>query len=415
MGYKKKALEGIGWLTLLRIVSQGTILLKLSILARLLTPASFGVFAIVTTALNTFETLSDTGFNYAAIQQNLEIKKIARTLLFINILRGALLSLLVIVASYAIAAFFTSEGLLSLLIIGSVIPLLRGFINPHTISFQKDLQFDKELIFRFVPILANTLLTLLFVFYYHSVFGLMFGLIASTVVEVLFSYCIASRDFASPIQKHYIKSLFSFGKWITAGGFVTYFSTQIDNLFVGKFLGSFALGLYDFSYRTANLAFTEITNTLSQVAFPIYSKTQGDKTHLLGLFKKNIIAVCIPAALLSLPFILAPRIVLTTLFGSQWAGAASTLQILAVLGFMRAVIGPVGPLFLAAGKPKLLTRISFINFFITILILYPFSHFFGLEGVALAMTFSYGMVVPIYMFHTYRLFNHNEGNTIRNL
>lgn len=415
MSYKKRALEGIGWLTLLRVISQATIILKLSLLARILSPANFGIFAIVTTALNTLETLSDTGFNYAAIQMNIDIRKIARTLLIINILRGAVLSLLVITSSYFIALFFNNQELLKLLLIGSAIPLLRGFINPNTVTFQKELEFSKELIFRFVPIVSNTLLTLLFVFYYHSVFGLLFGLVTSTIVEVLFSYYIAPRNFNAPISKAYIRKLFSFGKWITAGGFVTYFSTQIDNIFIGKFLGSSALGLYDFSYRTANLAFTEITNTVSQVAFPVYSKTKGDALHLKNLFIKNIIAVAIPAALLTLPFLFYPEAVLSILFGSQWTEAASTLQILSILGFMRAVIGPVGPLFLASGKPKLLTRISFINFAITLILLYPLSQLYGLEGVALAMTFSYGMVVPIYILNTYKLFKNNESNTVRNL
>jgi len=207
-----------------------------------------------------------------------------------------------------------------------------------------------------------------------------------------------------PLNKKYLKKLFSYGKWITAGGLINYLSIQIDNLFIGKIFGTETLGLYDFAFKTANLAFTQITDTISRVAFPLYVKRNKEKKHLQGLFIKNIISVTIPAVLLTIPFLLFPKEILLVLFGEKWLSAAPTLQILSIYGLFRASIGPGGPLFLSVGKPEILTKLSTLNFILLIGLLFPFSKLAGVQGVAMAMTVSYILIFPLYVYQIYRYF-----------
>lgn len=404
MSYRKKAFLGIGYLTLLNILSQAISLIKLFVLARILLPSDFGIFALVTATITTLETLSETGFNYAAIHMNLPIRKIAKTLLLTNITRGIFLALLTIISAPLLMIFFGNENLLVLLLISSVIPFLRGFINPYTISFQKELEFNKVFMTQFIPIVATVIFSIFFVFYFHSALALLLGLIVGTISEVLFSYVIIRLPFDEPLNKKYLKQLFSYGKWITAGGLLTYLSTQIDNLFIGKFFGVEALGLYDFAFKTANLAFTQITDTVSRVAFPLYVKRNKETKHLKSLFIKNIIVMFVPAFFITIPFLLFPREILLVLFGEKWVMAAPSLQILSIYGFLRATIGPVGPLFLSVGKPEILAKINILNFLLVISLLYPFAKIAGISGVALTMTISYIIIFPIYTIEIVKYF-----------
>lgn len=404
MSYRKKAFLGVGYLTLLNILTQAISFLKLSILARILMPADFGVFALVTTTITTFETLSETGFNYAAIHMNIEIKKIAKTLLVINILRGILLAMLTLLSAPLLSYFFKNTDLLILLLLASIIPFLRGFINPITIRFQKELEFNKVFLAQFIPIVFTVISSIVLVYYFRSALSLLLGLIVGTFSEVLFSYMIVTFPLKEPFNKKYIRKLFSYGKWITAGGLINYLSIQIDNLFIGKFFGTEALGLYDFAFKTANLAFTQITDTISRVAFPLYVKRNKEKKHLQNLFIKNVLSVTIPAIFLTIPFLLFPKEILLVLFGEKWLPAAPTLQILSVYGLLRASIGPGGPLFLSVGKPEILTKISTVTFVILLGLLFPLSKIAGVEGVALAMTISYLLIFPLYSYQIYKYF-----------
>lgn len=404
MSYRKKAFFGIGYLTLLNIFSQFFGLFKLFVIARILAPSDFGIFAIVTAIITTFETLTETGFNYAAIQMNVSIKKIARTLLMVNIARGSLLCLITIVTAPILSYFFKNSDLLMLLLLSSVIPLLRGFINPLTISFQKELEFNKVFLTQFIPIVVTVISSIYFVIYIHSALALLLGLIAGTISEVVSSYFLAEISFKEPIAKIHIKNLFSYGKWITAGGLLTYLSTQIDNLFIGRFFGVGVLGLYDFAFKTANLAFTQITDIVSRVAFPLYVKRKNDKNHLRNLFFQNVIGVSIPAFVIMIPLLLFPKEILQLLFGPKWIAAALPLQILSIYGFFRAAIGPGGPLFLSIGKPDVLTKINTLNFILVIIFLYPFAKMFGVNGVAWSMTLSYLIITPIYIYFSVKYF-----------
>lgn len=405
MSYRKKAFLGVGYLTLLNILTQLVSFLKLSILARILMPSDFGLFALVTVTITTFETLSETGFNYAAIHMNVDIKKIAKILLVINITRGMLLSVLTLISAPLLSQFFKSENLLDLLLLASLIPFLRGFINPLTIRFQKELEFSKVFLTQFIPIVMTVISSIILVFYYHSAMALLLGLIIGTISEVIFSYMIVRFPTREPLNKKYLKKLFSYGKWITAGGLINYLSIQIDNLFIGKFFGTEALGLYDFAFKTANLAFTQVTDTISRVAFPLYVKRNKEKKHLQSLFIKNVVSVTIPALILTIPFLLFPQQILLFLFGEKWLVAAPTLQILSIYGLLRASIGPGGPLFLSVGKPEILTKLSTLTFILLIGLLFPLSKIAGVQGVAMAMTVSYALIFPLYIYQIYKYFN----------
>jgi len=404
MSYRKKAFLGVGYLTLLSILTQLVSFLKLSILARILMPSDFGVFALVTVTITTLETLSETGFNYAAIHMKIDIKKIAKTLLVINIIRGILLALLTLISAPLLSHFFNNGNLLDLLLLASLIPFFRGFINPITIRFQKELEFNKVFLTQFVPIIVTVIFSVVFVYYFHSALALLLGLIFGTVSEVIFSYVIVRFPVRGPLNKKYLKKLFSYGKWITAGGLINYLSIQIDNLFIGKLFGTEALGLYDFAFKTANLAFTQITDTISRVAFPLYVKRNKEKKHLQSLFIKNIVSVTIPAVILTIPFLLFPKEILLVLFGEKWLSAAPTLQILSIYGLFRASIGPGGPLFLSVGKPEILTKLSTLTFILLLGLLFPLSKIAGVQGVAIAMTVSYMLIFPLYVYQIYRYF-----------
>lgn len=398
MGYKKKAIAGIGWLGTLQGMTQVIALIKLVILSRILSPNDFGIFALVTATLITYETLSESGFSYAVIHAQTQIKKIAKTLLLLNIIRGCILSILILVTAPFIAAFFNNNFLASLLILASFIPLLRGLINPYTINFQKELNFNKYFIFQFVPAIANAFFSIVLVITFESVSSLVIALILSTLSEVLFSYLLTERDFSQTIKIEDVKKLFSFGKWITAGGLIIYLTTQIDNLIIGKVLGTTALGLYDISFRLSNIAFTQITDVISKVMLPIYAKINSEKSRVRTIFIYNVMATSLPAFFISAVFLVFPNQILQIFFGSQWTSAATILQILSVYGLLRAVIGPCGPILMAGGRPKTLTRINFINFILILMLIFPFLKMYGINGVAIAMLIALVITIPFYIY-----------------
>lgn len=404
MQFKKQAIFGVTWLWVLRGATQAIVLIKLSILARILSPVDFGLFALVTTSINLLETLTETGFNYAVIHFQSELKTYARTIWIIHILRGILLTIFSLLLAKFISLFFNSPNLYNLLILASFIPLINGFENPAVILFQKELKFHKEFLYRFFPVIIGAFASIYFAMLLRSANGLVYGLLIGTLSESIFSFFVIKTNLSNPFDFNYAKKLFSYSKWLTIGGIFSYLITQIDNIFVGKIFGPAILGLYDIAFKFANIAFSEITDIVSRVTFPYFATIQKDKEKLKNNFIRNVMILSIPAFLTTAVFLLFPAPIITIIFGEKWKNAASLLQILSIYGFVRAITGPAGPLFLAIGKPKILSITNIINFVFLIILIYPLSKILNVQGVAFAVVISYLLVQPYLIYNVIKFF-----------
>jgi O-antigen/teichoic acid export membrane protein len=170
--------------------------------------------------------------------------------------------------------------------------------------------------------------------------------------------------------------------------------TQGDDIFVGKLLGVTALGFYQLAYRISNMPATEITQVISQVTFPAYSKLQDDIPKL----KEAYLKVLQLTAFLSFPiagliFVLAPDF--TKIFlGEKWIPMVPAMMVLVWWGVIRAIGGINGSLLQAVGEPDILTKLNVIKLVIIIILIYPFSIKWGIVGTSLAVLLSAIFITP---------------------
>ena len=131
--------KGIIWTGSLRIVTRGLTIFKTIILARLLTPFQFGIFGIASLVLGLLEMITETGVNVVLIQEKDKIDKYLNTGWVVSIVRGIMISLFIIIFTPLITSFFSSPYSKNILYLISIIPFIRGFVNPAIINYQKDL------------------------------------------------------------------------------------------------------------------------------------------------------------------------------------------------------------------------------------------------------------------------------------
>ena len=107
---------------------------------------------------------------------------------------------------------------------------------------------------------------------------------------------------------------------------------NVDNLLVGRVLGSVALGLYSVAYNTMFLPVSRISQPLQQVLFSAFSKIQHEPTRLGEAWARGnevISAVNVPAFLGMA--VVAPDFVPVVL-GQKWDPAVPVLQWLSLAG-----------------------------------------------------------------------------------
>ena len=107
-------------------------LLRSVVLARLLSPEIFGLWAICTTLVRALKVFSETGLSSALIQRQDRAEEAVDTAFTLLIARGALLALIAVAAAPYFAFFYEKPILEPLVSILAVAFLISGFHNVHT-------------------------------------------------------------------------------------------------------------------------------------------------------------------------------------------------------------------------------------------------------------------------------------------
>lgn len=200
-----------------------------------------------------------------------------------------------------------------------------------------------------------------------------------------------------------VRELSNYGKWVFGSTILVFLVTQGDAILVGKLLGATVLGLYQLAYRVSNLPATEITNLISQVTFPVYSKIQ-DKTTIL---KEVYFRVLQFTAFISFPvagliFILAPEFTKIVL-GEKWMPMIPAMQILVFAGLLRSISATSGSLFYGIGSVKIDTKLQIIRLFVLGILIYPFTIKWGLLGTSSAVLLSILVTSIGFTFETIKI------------
>ncbi len=395
MSYLKNALVGFSWMGAFRVISRIGAFARIAILARILSPTQFGVFGIASLMLILLETFTQTGINIYLIQERKKLKVYVSTAWVVSIIRGTIITLVLLLAAPLIANFFNAKDAIPLLMLISVVAFIRGFINPSRIRFQKDLEFKKEFLFSSSVFFADTIAAIGLSYILQSPIGLVWGLVAGAIVEVILSFAMIKPIPKLTFEIEKVKDIIGKGKWITAAGIFNYAFQQGDDLVVGKLLNTASLGIYQAAYKLSTLPITEVTQVVNQVTFPVYSKIAGDRYRLKKAFLKTtlgISAIVIPIGLILFYF---PNQIVLIILGKKWLAVAPVLRILSIFGVIRSLTISTNAIFNSVKKQKYITFVTFVSLLVMVISIIPLVLKWGLIGAGISVLIASIAVLPV--------------------
>ena len=401
----KKVVRGGIWVFALRFTNRGLGFIRTIILARLLVPEDFGLLGIAMLAISTLETFSQTGFQAALIQKKENVESYLDTAWTVSAIRGVILFLILFFSAPLVATFFNSPQATLVIKVIAVSTLLSGFRNIGILFFQKELEFNKQFFYELSATLVDLTIAITLAFMFRNVWALVWGGVAANFVRLFMSYILHPYRPQIRFSKGEFKELFGFGKWIFGTSIITFLFNQGDDAFLGKVLGITALGFYQIAYSIGQLPATDFAKVISQITFPAYSKLQDDISKLKEGFLKTLnITVIFMIPLTGGVFMLAPEF--TQIFLTQkWMPIIPALRILVIAGMIRALVTTGGALFHGTGAPKIDCKMNLIRLLTMIVIIYPLTLFFDMNGVALAVALGNLACIPIWYIETVKIIN----------
>jgi len=380
---RQKAIAGAAWMVGMRLTINLLGIVSTIVLARLLTPADFGVVALAGSAYAFFSVLGQLGFDSALIHLKDPEPSHYNTAWTANILIGLAIALATVAIAHPAAVFFRDPRIEPVVYCFSLLSLAKGFENIGVVNFRKSLAFRGDFNYFVVPKIVSVIVGVSAAYVMRNYWALVIGIIASQTAGLIYSH--VSQPFRPRLSFAHFGQLFRFSRWMLTSNLLNYVSINGLEILLGKMRDASVVGLFGIARQLAFLPTTEISAPINRALFPSFSTIADDVDRLQSVFRKVLSAtatITIPSAfgLLVLADLLVPAV-----FGGQWAGAGPILSILAIVGAINAAQGLIGPLLLARGKPRILTKAQLINVVIVIPAAAILVVDYGATGVAYAM------------------------------
>jgi len=364
------------------------------IIARILAPDDLGLFGIALLTLSAIQNFTQTGFAQALIQKKDKPEKYLNTAWTIQLIRGAVLFAVLFVIAPYIAGFFNEPMASSLIRVLSLSMLTGGLTNIGTIFFRKDLRFHKSFILKITGSLADLIITIIALILMRNIWALVVGSMSGSIINLIVSYWIHSFRPRLEFNIKKARELFNFGKWIFSSGLLDYLLIEGDDIVLGRILGAGSLGLYQMAYRIACFPATQVTNLISRVSFPVYSKIQDQVTRLGNAYLKVLKITTFFSIPLSFFIYFFAYDFTTLVLGDKWLPAVIAMQGLAIWGLIRSIGATLGPVFQAKGRPDIGTKIQLAKLILLAIIIYPLTINYGMIGTVWAVVISALVIHP---------------------
>ncbi len=338
MGYSQHAVKGAGWNSFLKILTALTTLGKIFILARLLSPSDFGLFSLVAIALGLIESSTETGINTTIIQSKKSVQYFLDTAWVIAILRGLVISILMIGVGWLMQIFYHEQQLFFLVSIASLIPLVKGFINPAIVSMRKNFHYFQDSAYQFSLLAVDALAAVIAGLLFHSVIAFILGMMTSAFFEVTISFVFFNDRPSFHYLPNRAQEIFSNMTGLNISALLSYAVQNVDNLLIGKILGISLLGIYANGYSLSHRINLEFAKSIQYGIFPVYVKITDDRNRLKRAFWKSTGVSLGVLALISLPLFLFPDFIVRTFLSAKWIAVAPILPPLIIAGMVQSAI-----------------------------------------------------------------------------
>src|SRR6266446_10744916 len=336
------------------IVAQGAQFLlsvvSIMVLARLLTPKDFGLFAMVTTVIGYVVTFKDAGLSTATVQREGITHAQVSNLFWINVALSGALSLLLAAGSPLVAWFYREPRLVPITLILSSTFFLSGLTIQHTALLNRQMRFTALAFIQIASMLTGVIIGIGMAWLGYRYWALVFSNVVTIAVTVPLTWCAIPWRPQLPSRGSRTGPLVRFGTSMAGGGFIYTLAKGVDNLLVGRFYGPDAVGLYSRGAALLNRPLEQFLYPISSVFVPALSRVQTQPERYRRTFLQVYESMALVSFLFTgLLFALSRPLTLVVL-GPRWEKAAIIFAAFTVAALAHPVARAASWLFISQGR-----------------------------------------------------------------
>jgi O-antigen/teichoic acid export membrane protein len=263
-------------------------LIRLVILARLLSPDDFGLLAISMVAIEVLMSITDFGMIPALVQRTDIDRNHYDSAWTVGVVRGLAIAGFVFLAAPLIADLFAEPRSAWIIRAVSFRPLIEASASIGVANLIRSLSFRPLAFIKLSEALANTVISIALA-PYLGVWALVAGSLIGPAVYLAVSYILVPHQPRLNFDRNAVGSLIRFGRWIFLTGLIAVAGSSVLRVVISRQLGTVELGLYFLSAKLAFLPAEIASEVIGDVSFPLYSRLQENLEKVTRAFQSLLL------------------------------------------------------------------------------------------------------------------------------
>lgn len=357
----QKASRSAMWAGLTQVLSKGSVVVSTLVLARLLAPEDFGLFAVGMLVINYADRVKDLGVSAALVYRREPWHVLAGTGLSLALLSSGLLALGTFLLAPLAADFFGDDEARDLIRVLAVALLLTALSVVPDSQMRRALDFRRRMIPETAVAVVKGVVSVGLAVAGVGVWSLVWGQVAGVLAQMVLYWWLSDWSPRLGWDPVIARKLLAYGVPMSVIAVFAMVQENLDYLVIGRRLGTEQLGYYTMAFRIPELTVLAVCLVASQVLFPILSRLQDDIETLGRTYMATARFITTVTTALTVLLATSAGDVVSIAYGPGWEQSVPALRFIALFMLVYALGFHTGEVFKATGRPGLLNWFALLK------------------------------------------------------
>lgn len=301
------------------------------ILARILGPAEYGIFALGAIVLTFSNFFSDIGISYGLIQKKAVSDDDIKFVFTWQLILGTTVAIAVFFLANTLADFFREPRMVQVIHAMSVICLLSALSSIPVNLLKRNLDFKSIQLSQITSYAcAYVVVAIPLALMGHQVWALVAAYITNSLLNLILLYNRSRHPLGLRLSEDRGSNLISYGAKVFGTNFVNWITNNVDRVIIGRLFSPAEIGLYSVSYNLVYGPATTAIGVVQSALFSTSARAQDDFDRLRKAFLMMSGAMTLLAFPIFFGMAAVSETLLHSLYGDSWLPAAELFRPIAL-------------------------------------------------------------------------------------
>jgi PST family polysaccharide transporter len=306
--------------------------LTTAVIAHILDPRDFGVYAVALTAYGIVSAIGEFGLGSCLLRADLDMDSLAPTLATFAVTTNAVQAGAMVVFARPIAAALGSAAAAGPIRVLAIAMLVAGISAVPAAQLVRDFRQDKIFLANLIGFVPSTSLLIVLALRGGGAMSFAWSMVAGCIVSASVMIVSVRRNYPPGFSRGALSVLLKFGLPMGGANIANYILLNADYALVGHLVGAVALGAYVLAFNVASWPSSLLGFMVNNVSMPAFSRVGQDAERLRAVIARAVRALSLVVLPISVLTMVLARPLVLTLYGARWAGSVHALSILTAYG-----------------------------------------------------------------------------------